>query len=365
MTQPKFKIKRFALLALFERAVKVVRTREVTEVLKNFLMEVSESELRVVATDLELSVLASTSVFECVEAGRTILPAHKTLGIAKEAPDDEIEISVEARKCSIVCTDGSWELPVGDVEEYPALPVVDEINLIPIDRESLLKTISRVVVAASADGLRPQLMVVRIAPDLLMASDGVRIHKIVLDWELPFEFYLPLGAAEQIVALLRMGHGDDIFLGQTDDHIVFKIDTDTFLSTKIAIDYPDTSPFFASAKDNTASVTVDRKEFLSAIGRVRLTADQDTNLLTLTFQDTTMILSCASKDGESSVWRVPVSNEVSDEFKAGFNWRYLKEAIESVEAPNVVLKLNPVVGKRQPLLIEDESFVALLRQLKL
>lgn len=110
---------------------------------------------------------------------------------------------------------------------------------------------------------------------------------------------------------------------------------------------------------------MDKKEFLSAINRVRLTADQDTNLLGLTFQNTNMILSCASKEGESSVWRVPVSNEVGDEFKAGFNWRYMKEAIEAVDSANVVLRLNADPSQRQPVLIEDEPFIALLRQLKL
>lgn len=365
MTGPSIRIKRFSLLALFERAVKVVRTREVTDVLKNFLVEVHPEELRIVATDLELSVLASTSVFESVEQGRAILPAHKTLDIAKEAPDDEIEIKVDGRKASIVCADGSWELPVGDPDEYPPLPDINEIELSPVGREDLLKGISRVVVAASADGLRPQLMVVKLAKDYLLASDGVRIHRIQPSWRLPFDFYLPLGAAEQIISLLRLGVGEDIFIGQSKDHIVIKIDTDIFLSTKVAVDYPDTSPFFTVAQNNEAAVTIDKKELLSAISRVRLAADPDTNLLEFMFEDATMVLSCAAKSGESSVWRVQVSNPVADGFKAGFNWRYLREAVEAVDTSNVVLRLNSDMTQRQPALIEDGPFTALLRQLKL
>lgn len=364
MSDPSFRIKKFALLSLFERAVKVVRTKDITEILKNFLVEVDDSELRVVATDLELSVLATTTVFEAVAVGRAVLPAHKVLEIAKEAPDDEVLIQVEGKRASIICEDGSWELPVGNANEYPPLPNVSEIELAPIDRKELLEDVSKVLVAASSDGLRPALMVVKLEPEFMIATDGVRVHRVEPSWRLPFSFFLPLGAAMQMVSLLKLGVMDELLIGEGSDHIVFKIDGDVFLTTKVVVDYPDMEPFLKSAQANSIRISLDKKELLNAISRVRLTADQDTNLLLMGFEDKTLTLSAASKDGQRSTWRVQMSDVVPT-MEAGFNWRYLREAIEAVSSPGIVLRVNEDQKTRQPVLIEDGNYTALLRQLKL
>ena len=55
-----FTAKRLILAALVDKAISVVPTRDVMPVLKHFLVQVAPGRLQMAATDLELSVLAST-----------------------------------------------------------------------------------------------------------------------------------------------------------------------------------------------------------------------------------------------------------------------------------------------------------------
>src|SRR5947207_9417582 len=57
-----FTVKRFILQLLLERAITVVPTRDVMPVLKNAQFDVRANRLRVIASDTELSMIASTEL---------------------------------------------------------------------------------------------------------------------------------------------------------------------------------------------------------------------------------------------------------------------------------------------------------------
>ena len=71
------------------KSATVIPSRETLPVLKNFLFEAVDGTLKVVATDLELSVIASSQIVSIEREGRVIFPARKMLDILREASEDD------------------------------------------------------------------------------------------------------------------------------------------------------------------------------------------------------------------------------------------------------------------------------------
>src|SRR5215472_2611993 len=72
-----FTARRMVLAALADKAISVVPTREVVPVLKHFQVQVAPGRLQLAATDLELSVLASTPAVTTDATQTLVLPARK------------------------------------------------------------------------------------------------------------------------------------------------------------------------------------------------------------------------------------------------------------------------------------------------
>src|SRR5207244_8303440 len=68
----KFEIKKFVLQALLEKAITVVPTRDVMPVLKCFQFVVDPQRLRVIASDCELSLIASTPMVAVSHPGTDV-----------------------------------------------------------------------------------------------------------------------------------------------------------------------------------------------------------------------------------------------------------------------------------------------------
>src|ERR1051325_11461647 len=72
-----FQIKKFVLQALLEKAITVVPTRDVMPVLKCFKFDLDDSNLRVIASDLEMTLIATTTMITPTTPGISVFPARK------------------------------------------------------------------------------------------------------------------------------------------------------------------------------------------------------------------------------------------------------------------------------------------------
>ena len=130
-----FATKKFVLQAQLEKAAFVLPSKDHIPVLKHFQIEVSDDGLRVMATDLELSVLASTPVIaQERRVGTAMFPGVKFLQLIKEAADSDIHVDVHDGYAHIECGPTTWNLRLRDGAEYPDLPNVAEVEFHKINR---------------------------------------------------------------------------------------------------------------------------------------------------------------------------------------------------------------------------------------
>src|ERR1700756_2647384 len=164
-------------LSLVGRAVS---SRTAIQILSGILIEAHGDELRLAATDMELSLRATVPAR--VEGdGAVVLPGRTLVDIARLLPGEDVTIEHRAAESVVHVESGSasYTLHTYNAEDFPRLPELTEAETFTVDREALLETIARVARAASRDEARPVLtgVLVQFTGDKLVmaATDSYRL----------------------------------------------------------------------------------------------------------------------------------------------------------------------------------------------
>jgi DNA polymerase-3 subunit beta len=145
-----FTTKKFVLQALLEKAAAVLPTRDIMPVLKNFQILVADGKITVIATDLELSVMAEGEMVSVRTAGEAVFPGKDLISIVREAADGDLVLDVVDGDCTIRVGKATWFLKLMDGTDYPALPDLAEVEFHDVDRAKFLAALNTVRYAAAS-----------------------------------------------------------------------------------------------------------------------------------------------------------------------------------------------------------------------
>src|SRR3954466_2995599 len=137
---------------------RAVSTRSSVQILAGVLLEASAGELRLAATDMELSL--RTSLDAQIESdGSVVVPGRLLVDIARLLPeaDGQIEHRLEEGVLAVTCGSASYRVHTYSAEDFPRLPDVDDTQIFTVDSEALLETVAQVSRSASRDESRPVL----------------------------------------------------------------------------------------------------------------------------------------------------------------------------------------------------------------
>lgn len=295
------RIKKFVLQALLEKAITVVPTRDVMPVLKCFQVIAEPKLLRVIASDCELSLIASTPMVAVQWPGTAVFPARKLLDIVKSADDGDVSIKVSGHSARIAIGRASWTLQLQGGQDFPAMPVITEAQFVAVDKNVFQKAIVLVRYAASRDPSRANLNIIDIRDGKLTACDGSRIQQIRIS-DFPVNLRIPISAVDDLLRLLKITDLEDIHVGQSDDKLIFRFGSDVFIVSKFHAQFPDMeAAMLRPALENKQTLDVDRDELLAAIRRVRINADLESSAIALHLNaDGTMTVMAKDKFGNTA-----------------------------------------------------------------
>lgn len=377
----RFTTKKFALQSMLDKAGSVVPNKNTYPVLKNFYLEVQPDLLRVMATDLELSVLARTSLVQVEEGhgGVAVFPAKKMQEILKSAEDDEFVVDVTDGVATLRVGRASWTLRLQSGDEYPDLPELEEVTIVELDREKFLRAIESVRYAAPSREVRATLAMINVAYDpsseagKMTACDGVRFQQTQLDgWPQevdgePFEIQIPIGAVEDLTKLLNTNKLPTVGVGTTENHLIFRLANDYFIASKLVADFPDVGEtLLRPALQNQDELTCDRAELLQAVKRVRINADPETSAIALEVSPGKIRVMSQDKYGNRAV----------EELDAGWtkvartlvvNHQYLSEMLTMTKVASLRLFLGEDSRSRKCFLVhrdEETNSLGVINQMR-
>src|SRR4029079_10590925 len=206
---------------------RAVSTRSSVQILSGILLEAQGGELRLAATDMELS-LRSNVAAQIEGDGAIVLPGKTLADIARLLPADEVTIEHKPAEAVAHVTSGSasYTLHMYNPEDFPRLPELDAVQTFSVDRESLLETIHRVARAASRDESRPVLTGILVSftggKIVMAATDSSRlaVKETELSGSAPeLEAIVPSRALQELARIA--GSGDAVDVGVHENQVVF------------------------------------------------------------------------------------------------------------------------------------------------
>jgi DNA polymerase-3 subunit beta len=359
-----FEIKKFVLQVLLEKAITVVPVRDVMPVLKCFQFQVDRQRLRVVASDLEMSLIAATPMVSVTTPGIVCFPAKKLLEVVKTAADTDVHIRVKASTARICIGRAAWTLQLPGGHDYPAMPAIAEAEFTTVGRRPFLDAVHAVRYAASRDPSRSNLNIIDVRDGKLTACDGSRIQQIKIP-SLHGNLRIPMSAVGDLIRLLKISELETVDVGQSTDKLIFRFGSDVFIVNKFEAQFPDMeAQMLRPALENRHTLTVDRAALVDAIRRVRINADLESSAIDLDFDDTELTISAKDKYGNTASETLDAAWNGRGKRSITVNHRYFAEMIDTYGDNTCTFRLgDDTKTRRTPLLLQSDKGVGVVQQM--
>jgi len=321
---------------------RAVSTRMTVQILSGIRLSAAEGRLELAATDMELS-LRSGFEAEIGDEGVVVVPGKTFVDIVRLLPDADVALEHKPEEGSLVlaCGSATYRLHTYNPEDFPQLPDVSKVQLVPVDRAAMLETAARVGRAASRDESRPVLtgILVRFDPGKLTmaATDSYRmaVKETDVEGETPdFEAIVPAKALGELTRIAQAG--DELYLGvHENNQVVFGTDGIWLTTRRIDGQFPNHKQLIPETFEY--SLALPREELLEVVRRTAVMAQRNSPLR-LRFSDGELTISARTQDVGEATESLPVSF-AGDALEIGFNPEFLREGIESVDEDALQLRL--------------------------
>ena len=304
----------------------IVERKNSIPILSNVLAEARSGELRIAATDLDVSLRCGCAA-QVVADGAITLGAKKLYEIARSLPDSEVRIKVLPDSwASIECERVSFKMAGLPKEDFPALPEGKAAKGIEIPGEVLRDLIARTAFAITAEDARYYLAGALLVLDkdgaAMVATDGHRLsyaqRKAPLKVTEAVRVLIPRKAIHEIARLLETE--DAATFQQVENHLVFVVGGRTLASKMIEGQFPAFEKVIALTGDKV--VALERERLATAIRRVSLLSSERSRAVRLSLGPGKLDLAASSPDlGEAR--ESLTADYQGATVEIGFNSQYL------------------------------------------
>ena len=328
-------------------------------ILGSVLIKADGGQIQVSATNLELAI--TKNVFgKVVDAGSAVVPYGILSNIVNNVSSERINLEKTKQGNLEFKTDNYTATIQGANEkEFPIVPGIDKKDGgIELGAQALKDSLARVVIAAEATDLRPEIAGVFFSgePSLLKlaATDSFRLAEAKISGSQvkaknrrTFEATLPIKTAQELARAIEDEESITLYIDK--NQALFETETTTLVSRLIEGTFPDYSPIVP--KDIDTKVSAKKEEFINALKLTGSFATRSNDIrIKITDKKVVDIYSSDSAIGENK-YLIPAKIE-GPAVEAIFNWRYLLDGVRAVTGKEITLGLN---GADKPALVKDPS----------
>ncbi len=341
-------------------------------VLSNILIETTEDGVLLSGTDLDVGVRVKVQA-DVTEEGTVTAPGKKLQEIARELPDQPVEVSTRGDQVEIRCGKSHFKINGLPSEEFPSLPEIDFGASWRIGAKDLQNLIQRTAFAVSTEESRPilngVLWEVRDGDMRMVATNGHRLARMGIKAKSgassSSDLIVPPAALGQVQRLFK--DDEQVEVARGGNHLGFRSGTTEVYTRLIEGQYPNYEQVIP--RDNDKEAVVDKKSIESAVRRMAVVASDQTHRIRLKFHDDKVDLNVLTPDlGEGhDELELQYSGE---EIEIGFNANYLLEVLRymptdevkfAFKAPERAATVEPIWGDQAG----TEDYLCLVMPLRL
>lgn len=338
-----FTISRESLLKPLQMVAGAVEKRQTLPVLSNVLLVVSEQQLSMTATDLEVELASRVALEAPATPGKTTIPARKFIDICRNLPN-ESQIRVQTEEHRAVITSGSSRftlstLPADEFPQLADLPGEQEFNIPQKDLKYLIESTQFAMaqndVRYYLNGLMLQLNHQGLQA---VATDG---HRLSLASATEFQFQgdtkliMPRKGVTELLRLLE-NSDESITISINENHI--RASGHDFIFTSKLIDgrFPDYERVIP--KNNDKEIIVDKDQLRDVLGRVAILSNEKYRGVRFQFRQNCLHIQANNPEQEEAQEELAIEYD-SDALDIGFNVSYLLDVLNSLPSGHIVLSL--------------------------
>ncbi|GAB4420055.1 MAG: DNA polymerase III subunit beta [Anaerolineales bacterium] len=333
---------------------RAVSPRSTLPVLANVMIATDEGRLRLSATNLEMGITCWITA-RIEDEGSTTVPARTFSDLVNTLPGEQVALTLDDSTQTLNVRSGTSTNDIKgiDAQEFPPQPVPDMDGAVQLNVVDFREMIHQVAFAASTDEARPVLMGVLMLVEgdqlTMAAADGFRlsVRKATLDAPAaePLNIIIPARALSELARISGDGEGTiSMVVPKGRGQVIFRVKDAELVSQLIEGTFPDYQQIIPrSYKSRTLVSTA---SLLKACKQAEIFAREGSNVARLDIKaakgemdPSEVEISATSEETGKNETIVEATVDGSGVLIA-FNVKYLREALEVINTPNVALETS-------------------------
>lgn len=368
----KIEIEKKELMGLIGKTQNIVEKRNTMPVLVNVLLEAENNQLKVFATDLEVSLTDSVNV-KVSQPGKVAVSAKSLFEIAKELSEGVIQLHKKENNWLEIKQGKYTSKIVGiSAEEYPIFPTYTGSNFLKIDSEVLSDMIDKTIYSVSNDETRYHLNGVYFEQKgaeayTMVATDGHRLS--LVNREIPSSkmmtpgqgVIIPRKGLHEIKKLLE-SIGGEFELAIEGSQLIVRHKTTTLMIRLIEGKYPNYQQFIPQKLNQ--KVRINKDAFLTSLKRVSLLANHKSKAVTLSLSNGRMEIASNNPELGDAKEEIECNYQGAD-LKIGFNAKYITDVLSAINDNEVDFEFNDQLSPGLMRPHNDQSYTCVVMPMRI
>ncbi len=339
----KFSATREQFLTPLQSVIGVVERRQTMPVLSNVLIAVRNDQLSITGTDLEVELVASSSV-TVQQPGEITVPGRKLLDICRALPEDtKIAFSTEGDRVTLRGGKSRFTLSSLPATEFPVVEEINEQQALTISQGELRRLIDKTQFSMAQQDVRYYLN------GLLLETDGKLLRAVATDGhrlalcEATLESKAKTNQQvilprKGVLELQRILGGDGtVELSIGSNHVRAQIGDVRFTSKLIDGRFPEYGRVIPANPGRM--VEADRDALRQALQRTAILSNEKYRGIRLNLKQDLITIQAHNPEQEEAEDQLEVSYS-GDPIEIGFNVNYLLDALGAVDSDKVIVALT-------------------------
>ena len=340
----KFIVNSSTLLKELQKLNGVISTSNTLLILDNFLFEIEDGKIKIIASDLETTMISEITT-ESSSNGQITIPSKILIDTLKTFSNQPLTFLVdeETKGIEISSENGKYKLAGQDAKEFPKVPELSSSSSFLISSSVLLNAINKTLFASGNDELRPVMSGVfcELSEENItfVATDA---HKLVkhtrskISSNSNSSFILP----KKPLSLLKnnIDSDSDLNIDFNETNVKFSLDNITLICRLIDGKYPNYDAVIP--KDNPNKLVINKDELLNSIKRVSIYASKTTHQIRLKIAGSQLQITSEDLDFANKAEERLTCSYEGEDIEIGFNSRFVIDMLNNIGAEQICLEMS-------------------------
>lgn len=340
----KFIVSSSSLLKHLQQISGVINANTVLPILEDFLFEIQDKKLNVVATDLETVMRVQMDV-ESKANGRVCIPAKILMDSLKNIADQPLTFNIDKNFAVEITSDnGKYKVMGENPDNFPKEPAADDTTGFEMTSGGLLTAINKTLFAVSNDDLRPAMTGVFFE----LSKDGVQFvatdaHRLVRYKRTDAKatktdsFIVPKKPLNLLKNALP-DNDDTISISYNSNHLFVNHGSTQMICRLIDARFPDYKVVIPA--DNPYRLVVNKSDFQNALRRVNVFSNKSTNQVALSITGSELQMAAQDIDFSFEGNERMSCQYDGEDLQIAFNAKFLIEMLSAADTDDVRMELS-------------------------